>query len=131
MKIKFNWKFFIIFLLILFIEIIIGLYIRDLIIRPYGGDVLVILLIYYFVKSFIVTKPTYIIIGVLLFAYIVEFGQYFKMIEILQLQNNKLMSIILGTSFSWIDMLCYTLGASICYIIETPINKNSSDKMKK
>lgn len=129
MILRFDWKSFLIFLLILFIEIIIGLYIRDAIIRPYGGDVLVILLIYYFIKSFIKTKYTYILIGTLLFAYSIEIGQYYKMVEVLGLQNNTFMSIIMGTSFSWGDMLSYTLGALICYFIEKKKSKDYKERI--
>lgn len=118
MKFKFDLKSFVIFIIIFFIEVIIALYVRDSIIRPYGGDVLVVILIYYFAKAFINTKPTYLIIAVLLFAYCIELGQYLRLVEILQMQNNKIMRIIIGSSFSWGDMLAYTIGGGICYLIE-------------
>lgn len=118
MKFHFSIKYFCIFLFIFIIEVIIALYINDSIIRPYGGDVLVVILIYYFIKSFIVTKPIYLILSVLLFAYAIEVGQYFNLVQILHLQDNKIMRIIIGSSFSWGDILAYTIGAAICYFIE-------------
>jgi Protein of unknown function (DUF2809). len=118
MKLTFNFKAFGIFLLIFLIEVLIALFVKDRIIRPYGGDVLVVIMIYYFVKSFVKTKPLYIITGVLIFAYTIEIAQYFKMVEILGVHNNKVLTIILGSSFSWIDMLAYTIGALICYLID-------------
>lgn len=99
------------------IEVIIALFVNDSIIRPYGGDVLVVIMIYYFIKAFIETKSVYICISTLLFAYIVEILQYLKMVEILGVQNNKLLVTILGSSFSWGDMLAYTIGIAICYLI--------------
>lgn len=99
------------------IEVIIALFIDDSIIRPYGGDVLVVIMIYYFIKAFIETKSVYICIFTLLFAYTVEILQYLKMVEVLGVQNNKLLATILGSSFSWGDMLAYTIGIVICYLI--------------
>lgn len=118
LKFRFHTVSFLIFLLIFVIEVIIALFVRDSIIRPYGGDVLVVILMYYFVKAFVQTKPLYIAIGVLLFAYLVEIGQYFNLVEILDMQDNTIMRIVIGSSFSWGDMLCYTLGAAVCLLLD-------------
>lgn len=118
MRWRFDRSSFLISIIIFFIEVIIAKFVDDAFIRPYGGDILVVILIYYFVKSFVQVKPFYLVLGVLLFAYMVEVGQYFKMVEVLGLQDYKVMSIVLGTSFSWIDILCYTIGAIICYLID-------------
>ncbi|SHE50815.1 ribosomal maturation YjgA family protein [Dysgonomonas macrotermitis] len=118
-KLRFDYISFLVFLLIFAIEVLIALFVNDRIIRPYGGDVLVVMLMYYFFKSFISAKPLYIAIGVLLFAYAVEIGQYFNLVEILNLQDNKVMRIIIGSSFSWGDIVCYTIGALICMFIDS------------
>lgn len=118
MEFRLNLKAFLVFLLLFVVEVLIALYVDDDIIRPYGGDVLVVIMIYYFVKSFVKVPPLYLAIGVLLFAYAVEIGQYFRMVEILGVQDNKVMRIVLGSSFSWGDILAYTLGAAICYLID-------------
>jgi DNA integrity scanning protein DisA with diadenylate cyclase activity len=117
-KIRFDLKSFLIFLLNFLLEAIIALFIKERLIRPYGGDILVVMLLYYFFKSFIKTKHIYLVIGVLLFAYIIEIGQYFNLVEILNLQNNKIMRIVIGSAFSWGDMLAYTIGAAFCYFID-------------
>jgi len=118
MKLVFNLKAFTVFVIIFVIEVLIALFVNDSFIRPYGGDILVVILLYYFIKSFIKTKHVYIVIGVLLFAYAVEFGQYLKMVELLGVQDNKLLRTVLGSSFSWGDILAYTTGALICYLID-------------
>lgn len=118
MRWRFDRSSFLIFIIIFFIEVLIAKFVNDAFIRPYGGDILVVILIYYFVKSFVQVKPFYLVLGVLLFAYMVEVGQYFRMVEVLGLQDCKVMRIVLGTSFSWIDILCYTIGAIICYLID-------------
>jgi hypothetical protein len=118
MRFRFDWIAGIVCIFLFLTEVLIALFVRDHIIRPYGGDVLVVILIYYFLKTFIQVQPLYLSIGVLLFAYGVELAQYFKMVEILGVQDNKVLSIVLGSSFSWGDMLAYTLGAAICWLIE-------------
>ncbi len=123
MKLRFNSKAFLLFLLFLAIEILIGAFVRDSFIRPFGGDFLVIFLIYYFAKSFIQTRTSYLIIAVLLFAYAVETAQYFHIADVLQVKN-KILRIMIGTSFSWEDILAYTLGALCCYLLEKKINKS-------
>ncbi|MFT3992850.1 MAG: DUF2809 domain-containing protein [Dysgonomonas sp.] len=115
---RFDWKSFLIFLFLFIVEVLIALFVDDAIIRPYVGDVLVIPLMYYFIKAFVKTKSIYIIIGVLLFAYVVEVSQYFKLVEVLGWQNNTALRIILGSSFTWFDILAYTLGAGLCYLLD-------------
>ncbi|MFV0418532.1 MAG: DUF2809 domain-containing protein [Dysgonomonas sp.] len=115
---RFDLKSFLVFLFIFLLEVIIALFINDSIIRPYGGDLLVVILIYYFAKSFIRTKTIYLVIGVILFAYLVEVCQYFHLVEILGMQDNVIMRTVIGHSFSWGDILAYTIGGTICYLID-------------
>lgn len=115
---RFDVKSFIAFLVIFAVEICIALFINDSIIRPYGGDVLVVVLIYYFVKTFVRIPAGPLAAGVLLFAYTVELGQYFCLVEVLNLQDNRIMRVVIGSSFSWGDILAYTLGTAICYFID-------------
>ena len=117
MKFRFDWKAFVAFILIFITEILIALYVNDSFVRPYGGDVLVVIMICYFVKAFIKTNPLGLSIGALLFSYLIEVAQYFRMVEVLGVQDNKLLTIVLGSSFSWLDMLAYTAGAVIWYLI--------------
>lgn len=117
-KFRFDLKSFLCFLLIFVIEVIIALFVKDNIIRPYGGDVLVVILMYYFFKTFVKMNPLPLAIGVLFFAYAVEIGQYFNLVEVLNMQDNRIMRIVIGSSFSWGDMFCYTLGAIICLFLD-------------
>lgn len=117
-KFRLDLKSFLCFLLIFVIEVIIALFVKDSIIRPYGGDILVVILMYYFFKSFVKMNPLPLALGVLLFAYAVEIGQYFNLVEILNMQDNAVMRVVIGSSFSWGDIVCYTLGAIICLFID-------------
>jgi Protein of unknown function (DUF2809) len=109
----FKFRYFVCALLIFFIEVFIALFIHDGIIRPYIGDILVVILIYCFLRSFLNLSVWTLAVITLLFSWLIEVLQYFKIVELLGLQNSKFAQVVMGTSFSWIDILCYTLGFAI------------------
>lgn len=115
---KFNRIYFILFVILLVIEIIIGVYAHDAYIRPYGGDFLVVILIYCLIRGFTKYDVNSTAIGTLLFAYAVEVSQGFHLINLLGLQNSRVACIIMGTSFAWTDILMYTLGILMVWFIE-------------
>ncbi|TGK34425.1 DUF2809 domain-containing protein [Leptospira kmetyi] len=115
---KFELKYFLFTLLLLFTEICIALFFHDDFIRPYIGDTLVVILIYCFIKSFLNLRVIPTAISVLLFSFIVETLQYFKIVMILGLQNSKLARIIIGTSFSWEDIIAYCGGITLVISLE-------------
>lgn len=106
----FNKKFFFLTLLLFITEVLIALYVRDRFVRPYVGDYLVVILIYCFVRTFLKAAVLPVAIGVLLFAYLIETLQYFRLVDRLGLQHNVIAKTVIGYGFSWIDMLAYTLG---------------------
>jgi len=53
MRLLFNKTYFLLALLLLSVELFIGFFVRDAVIRPYGGDFLVVILLYCMLKSFI------------------------------------------------------------------------------
>ena len=92
-------------------EVFIAVFIKDGFVRPFVGDVLVVLLIYSFVRTFVdVRNHLWPAVCVLAFACLVEVGQYFEMASRLGLADNRIATIIIGTSFDWRDLLAYTVG---------------------
>ncbi len=116
--IRFKTGYFLIFILLLFIEIFIAVYIQDDFIRPYVGDLLVVMLLYAFVKSFFALPVKPVAIAVLLFAFTVEILQYFNLVVLLGLKDSKFANIIIGNYFAWGDLLAYTLGILFVLILE-------------
>ena len=115
---RFHKQYFLLAILLLIIEILIALYVKDAIIRPYGGDFLVVILLYYLVRAFWNGTSFKVALGVLLFAYAIEILQYFKLVNLLGLKGNRLAEIIIGTGFSWWDMVAYTLGVVVVYFLD-------------
>jgi len=115
---QFNFKYFLAFCLLLIIEICIALFINDTLIRPFIGDILVVILIYCFARIFIKNNYLKVIIAVLLFAYLVEIIQATSFIDWIGLSDHKIAKIILGTTFDWKDILAYTIGGILILIFE-------------
>lgn len=119
---RFSLKYFIYAILLFLIEFFIGFYMTDAYIRPYGGDFLVVILIYCTVRAFFKTPVMATCIGVLLFSYIVEITQYFNLVYVLGWGNSRTARILMGTHFSFIDLLAYTLGIGLVILIEKTSN---------
>ncbi|MCD1115406.1 ribosomal maturation YjgA family protein [Chryseobacterium turcicum] len=118
MKFKFNLKYSLLTIVIFLVEVLIATVLKDnFFIRAYLGDVIVVMLLYTFVKSFVIINETKLILGILAFSCFVEFAQYFKIADRLGFQPGSLMYIVIGNSFSWIDILCYAIGCFILYLI--------------
>ena len=112
------------FIVIFAIEVLIALFVRDGFIRPYGGDILVTVLICCFARIFFPQKIKSLPVLVFLFALAVEIGQYFDFVTFLGLGEIRFFRILLGTSFSVLDILCYGIGCISFYVCEKLILKN-------
>ena len=123
--IRFSLPYFLLALVLFAIEVLIAVYAHDRIVRPYIGDLLVVILIYCFVRSFLSTPIIPTAIAVLLFSFFVELMQYFHIVDRLGLQNNKLARTIIGVSFEWIDLLCYAVGIAVVLLVESLVKARS------
>jgi hypothetical protein len=103
---------------LLLLEIGIGAFVHDHLIRPYAGDVLATIFLYCLVRSFVTGPNGWIILSVLLASYLIEAAQYVQLLTQLNLTQYWLARLLLGTAFEWSDMLAYTLGALIVFLAE-------------
>jgi uncharacterized membrane protein YedE/YeeE len=126
MKLRFNWLYFTLTVLIFVVEVLIAVYLHDGFIRPYAGDFLVVILIYCFVRSFLQTPVMPMALGVLVFSYLVETLQYFNFVKLIGLEHSRIARIIIGNYFSWTDILAYTLGIGFTILMEKikPFRRN-------
>ena len=106
------------FAVILIIEILIALFVRDSFIRPYGGDILVTILLCCFVRMIFMEKIPLLPLWVFLFAVTVEVLQYFDIVSLLGLGDIKFFVILIGNSFSFADIICYAVGCVLFYLRE-------------
>ena len=124
MKKRFGYA--IAFLVLLITEILIALFVRDDFIRPYGGDILVTVLICAAVRILFPTGIRLLPLWVFLFAAAVEIGQYFDFVTLLGLGDIAFFRILLGSTFSVADLICYAAGCLLFWIGEKAITKSFS-----
>jgi hypothetical protein len=117
-------KYLIAFIILFFIELMIAIYVHDTIIRPYVGDILVVILLYCMVNVIIPDKIRLMPLWIFIFSAFIEFMQYFKLLKILGLENNTLLRIVLGSTFDWKDIACYGIG---CILLGLYSEKKRSD----
>lgn len=109
---------------ILFIvEVSIAVFIHDKFIRPYIGDVLVVAVIYCFVRIFIPDKCMWLPAAVFGFASLVEILQYFNLVELLGVSDNRILSVIIGSVFDIKDIICYAIGCILIFVFEICLSK--------
>lgn len=88
-------------------------------IRGFIGDVVVTILIYCFIKIFIDINPLKLCILILIFSYTVEFLQYLRFIDYIGLGESSIAKMIIGTTFDLRDLIAYTIGILIAYLLDT------------
>jgi hypothetical protein len=115
------WRFsrdaFGVFLIVLLIEIIIAIFFRDPFVRYFLGDVLIVVLICYFIRSFCAARLPLVIVGTLIFAYSVEIAQYFNIANYLGGRDSIAVQLTVGTTFEWLDFIAYTIGSGLNFAI--------------
>jgi len=109
-------------MLLLIIEILIAAYLNDSLIRPYGGDFLVVILLYCLMRSFLNISVTRTALIVLLISYLVEISQYFRLADVLGVRS-RVLRILMGTYFTWNDILSYTLGIIFVVLLEGVVSR--------
>jgi hypothetical protein len=103
---------------LLLVEILIARFAHDRFVRPYAGDFLITIFLYCLVQS-VARRPVKLVLAsVLLLSYLIEVSQYFHLAARLGLAHSRAARLVLGSAFSWTDMLAYTLGALLVLGIE-------------
>lgn len=120
----FSKKYLFLTLILFAVEVCIALFVKDTIVRPFVGDVLVVALIYCFFRIFLNISYWKIALGVFLFACLIEVLQYFDYVALMHLENNRVISVILGRTFEWIDFAAYFTGFLFIILIENFYNKS-------
>ena len=107
--------------ILLLAEVCIALFVHDGFVRPYLGDVLVTVLICCLIRMIVPNRFPALPLYVFIFAALVEVAQYFEIVKILGLDNNRLIRTIVGTTFSVMDLICYGVGVLLFQITEKAV----------
>ena len=109
---------------LLAVEVCIALFVHDAFIRPYVGDMLVTLLLCCLCRVVFPTKIRSFPLWVFLFASCVEIGQYFDLVDLLGLADNRFLSVLLGRTFSWMDLVCYAVGCIVAFWLDQAVRQH-------
>lgn len=122
--------YFLLAILLFVIEVVIALFVHDGFIRPYLGDVLVVMLIYCFVRSFFSIPVPAAAVLVLVFAFFIETLQAMNAIVWLGLEKSALARMVLGTHFAWMDIVAYIAGFLLILLAERLAHNRPDFKSK-
>ena len=86
-------------------------------IRAYFGDFLVVILLYCAIKSVWEIDAKYLAINVFIFATLLEIAQYFQIADKLQLTGWA--RIVVGTNFSFHDLIMYAAGCITAWWLDS------------
>lgn len=115
---------YLIFALVIFItEVLIAMYVHDDLVRPWGGDVLVVVLLYCFVRGVTRLNVLAAALAVLVFSWLIEALQYLQIVRMLGLEGNAIARTVIGMTFSWSDIVAYTLGIVFMVGVEVMMGK--------
>ena len=126
-KIKKRFSYLLIFLFLLFIEVMIALFIHDRFIRPYIGDILVVVVIACFMRICLPDGVKLLPLYIFAFAAGIEVLQYFDFVTMLGWGSSKIASIALGSTFDIVDIVCYAIGCGFLGVIEWVKRKKLGD----
>lgn len=115
--------YFIVFTLLFAAEVLIALFVHDNFIRPFVGDVIVVILLCAFLRILIPEKIKLLPVFATAFAVLVEIMQYFDFVKLLGLENNIVLSTALGRTFDIKDIICYSIGGLIFFVAETLLRR--------
>jgi hypothetical protein len=104
-------------------EVCIAVFVNDSFIRPFIGDVLVVILLYSFIRTFCKIHSSIVALSVFAFSCTIEILQYFNFVNILGLQKYKILAIALGSTFDWKDIIAYAIGTVTILLLENKTNR--------
>src|SRR5665213_441318 len=115
------------FFVLIVVTIILGLLSRHFAIIPlFIGDILWATMVYFIARFIFITKPVkFIVIVSLLFCYAIEFSQLYKAPWIDNLRHTLFGRLVLGDTFLWTDLLCYTIGVAIGILADKIISRSN------
>ena len=113
---------------LLVVEFVIAFYAKGWI-GNYLGDVLIVVFLYALFRAVFIERPSKWFVlptVILVIAFCVEILQLWGICNRLGI-HNRYSLILLGASFSVVDLVCYIIGSIPCYLAEYMMKKNKGE----
>lgn len=117
MVFRFSGRYAVLSIVLLTVEVLIAVFVHDRVVRPFVGDVLVVVLVFTACRTFLAVGYYRLALGVLLFAVAVEIGQYLGLVSLLGLEDSGLARVVIGMTFDPFDLLAYATGIALVCLI--------------
>lgn len=115
---KMRLRYLLLFALLLLTEILIGVFLKGGFIRAYGGDILVLPLLYAFLRILFPQSDNFTVrvlpLGLFIFGVLVEALQGAHIADRLHI-TSRVIRIITGSTFDFLDIACYFVGMLLIY----------------
>ena len=116
--ISISYKYLAAFLILFAAIATIAIFVQGGFIRNHFGDILIVIFIYCFIKSFVKNKLKWLWLYIFIFATLVEIGQYFGLVYLLGLGHSQLARIVIGVTFDIWDIVMYFVGCVLILVYE-------------
>ncbi|OSZ66408.1 hypothetical protein CAP40_11000 [Sphingomonas sp. IBVSS2] len=110
--------------LLLVVEVLIALRVRDRFIRPYLGDVLAVILVHCALRAVLPIRALPAAATAFGIGALIELGQAIHILDLLGLRGIRVVAVVLGGSFEWLDFLAYAAGAGIALAVDRRVLDN-------
>lgn len=115
---KVRLRYLVLFILLLATEILIGVFLKGGFIRAYGGDILILPLLYAFLRILFPQNNNFtkriLPFGLFVFGAFVEVLQGVHIADRLHI-TSPLVRVIIGSTFDYLDIACYFAGMLLIY----------------
>jgi len=100
-------------------------------VRSYLSDFLAVIFLYHLAKAVRDFPARPLAISVFAVATIIEIAQEFHLADVLGFHRGSLPSILLGTHFSWLDLLMYALGCLTCVLADSASSASANQDSRR
>ena len=124
-----SWRYSILALAIFAIEVCIALFVKDMFVRPYVGDMLAVVLVYAILRA-IGLRAVLSLVLALAAAFAIEAAQAFFVLRLVGFADNQILRTIFGGSFDVYDLLAYSSGALLAGLVELALHHRRRARRK-
>jgi Protein of unknown function (DUF2809) len=109
-----------VYFILAFLTIVLGIASRKIVGIPlFVGDILYAILVYFGFRWLFLKNKTPWQIGLpLLFCFAIEIQQLSTATALVAIRETTLGHYVLGQGFLWSDLLCYTMGIGLAYVVD-------------
>ena len=111
------------------VEVLIALYVHDSFVRPYLGDVLVVIVVYTFVRIFLPEGCPFLPLWIFLFAACVEGLQAIHIADKLGLGKSRFFRTLIGGTCDIRDIICYAVGCLVVWGLWLLRNRQGNNRI--